>query len=223
MNRLKRVIRKNEKLLRMVSFIYRLFGLNYVKGRRGVKLLLDGAFVKKSFIDCKGYNNKIIIENGCRLKNCKVIIRGNNNILHIKSDCVGNDLSVWLQDEGSSIYIGNNTWFTGNCHLACIEGKKISIGEKCLLSSEVTFRTGDSHSIVNENNQRINPSADIVVGSHVWIGNKVIILKGSVIGDDSIIGTGTIVTGKKYRTNSLLVGIPAKIIKSDVNWKSENI
>ena len=92
-----------------------------------------------------------------------------------------------------------------------------------MLTREVTFKTGVSPSIVNENDQRINPSADIIVGTHVWIGNRAIILKGSVIGDNSIIGTGTIITGKKYGTNSLIAGIPSKIIKSDVNWKSENI
>lgn len=223
MNRIKRIIRNNHKVLRIVSYIYRLFGLNYVKGRKSVKISLDGAFVKKCFIDCKGYNNKIIIENGCRLRNCKIIIRGNNNILHIKNDCVGNHLNVWLQDEGSSIYIGNNTWFNSNCHLACIEGKKISIGKECLFSNDVTFRTGDSHSIINEQNKRINPSSDISVGSHVWAGNKVTILKGSIVGDDSIIGTGAIVTGKMYKSNSLLVGIPAKVVKSNVNWDSKNI
>lgn len=69
--------------------------------------------------------------------------------------------------------------------------------------------------------KRINPSKDVNIGDHVWIGNKTIILKGSEIADDSIVGSGAVVSGKYTDNNVVIAGNPAKIIKRDITWKYE--
>lgn len=122
-----------------------------------------------------------------------------------------------------AIEIGNHTHITGSTHIACIEGKTVSIGEKCLFAQDITLRIGDSHSILNEQGLRTNPSDDIEIKSHVWVGHKVTILKGSVIGEDCVIGTSSVVTGKVYQKGSMLVGIPAKVIKEKISWCPETI
>ena len=220
---IKKLIRNNEYLLIIASYIYQILLFYSIRGRRSVKFTAKGAFIKNITINCKGNNNKVVFEKGCRLSNCSITILGNNTKLHIKEDCVINGLDIWLQDDESSILIGKNTWISKNCHLACIEGTKIVIGERCLFSSDITFRTGDSHSILNAENIRINKSKDIIIGSKVWIGNKVILLKGSMIGNDCVVGTGSVVSGKVFENNTLIAGVPAKIIKTDIHWDSENI
>lgn len=50
------------------------------------------------------------------------------------------------------------------------------------------------------------------IGNHVWLGVQVFVLKGVVIGDNSIIGTGSIVT-YDIPANSIAIGIPAKVKK----------
>lgn len=104
-----------------------------------------------------------------------------------------------------------------------LKEKKLYIGEDCMLSSEVIISTGDSHSIINEEGMRINSSKDVVIGSHVWIGNRVSINKGVVIAANSVIGNGSIVTKVAMAENCVLAGNPAKIVKTNVNWKRERL
>lgn len=100
----------------------------------------------------------------------------------------------------------------GKTHLAGIEGTSIIIGTYCLFSSDIIFRTSDSHSILNKAGERINYSKSIEINDHVWFGNK------TTINKDSIVATGAIVTRQFNESNVILVGIPAAIIKKEVNW-----
>jgi acetyltransferase-like isoleucine patch superfamily enzyme len=54
--------------------------------------------------------------------------------------------------------------------------------------------------------------APIIIGNNVWIGSNSTILPGVVIGDNSIIGAGSVVT-KNVPSNVIVAGVPAKVIK----------
>jgi acetyltransferase-like isoleucine patch superfamily enzyme len=69
--------------------------------------------------------------------------------------------------------------------------------------------------------QRINPPQSIYIGYHTWICESVRVLKGAYIGHDSVVGMGSIVTNKKFEPNSLITGIPAKVVKTNINWRPE--
>ena len=73
------------------------------------------------------------------------------------------------------------------------------------------------------NGKRTNPSKDINIAQHVWIGSKVTITKGAAVAKDSIIGTGSIVTKVFDQPNVVIAGIPAKIVKENVSWINERI
>jgi acetyltransferase-like isoleucine patch superfamily enzyme len=105
--------------------------------------------------------------------------------------------------------------------LAAIEGTNIIIGEDCLFSSGIVFRTGDSHSVTDLSGNRTNPSKDITIGNHVWIGHRVFVNKGVEIGENNILGTAAVVTKSITEKNCVIAGVPAKVVKTDVNWKSE--
>ncbi len=143
---------------------------------------------------------------------------GNNNELIIENDTNLKDLNVWLEDDGNRIKIGAKTTIHGRTHLACIEGTSISIGNDCMLSSNIYIVTGDSHSILDGQWRRINPSENINIGNHVWIGADNRILKGVQIPDNCIIGAGSLVTKKFIEENAIIAGQPAHIIKNDINW-----
>lgn len=131
-----------------------------------------------------------------------------------------NHLDIWVEDDGNSVEIGANTWVTGETHIAVTEGMAVKIGERCLFSEEIVIRTGDSHSILNEAGQRINKAKDVAIGNHVWVGNRAMLLKGTKLGDDSVVGAGAIVTGE-FEGGVILVGVPAKVVKEKINWDSE--
>lgn len=176
------------------------------------------ALLKQCTVLVKGKNNEIVIEDYTRLIHTSIIIQGNNNKVVIGRKCYLKDAEIYIEDSGGMISIGKDTSICGKTHLACIEGRKIEIGEGCLFSSDIVLRTGDSHSILNLDGKRINPSKDIKIGNHVWIGNRAILLKGSEIGDNSIVATGTVVTKKFEIKNIILGGNPSKIIKENITW-----
>lgn len=86
------------------------------------------------------------------------------------------------------------------------------------------LRTGDSHSILNsETGERINPSEDIKIGNHVWIGQDVKILKGVTVGNDSIVSTGAVLTKNNYPSNCVCGGVGGKVLKTKVNWTYQRL
>ncbi|TDD93374.1 acyltransferase, partial [Flavobacterium cellulosilyticum] len=113
--------------------------------------------------------------------------------------------------------IGNNTRINGadfNVH----NGTKIEIGSGCLFSTNIDVRTTDSHNIFNFDGERINPDKNIHIGEHVWIGRMVSILKGAKIGNGSVIGSMSLVSG--IIPNEVIpAGVPAKTIKENITWK----
>ena len=60
-------------------------------------------------------------------------------------------------------------------------------------------------------------SAPIIIEDEVWIGCNVTVLKGVTIGKGSVVAAGAVVT-KSCPPHSLLAGVPAKIIKQEVQW-----
>ena len=220
MYRIKKYIRKHEKIMRILSFIYRLLGMNVIRGLRGVRIIQRGVFARRMKIYNRGVNNVVEMGLGCRVHNCSIRFFGDNNKLIIKQDCVCKGMDIWVSD-GGVILIGNNTHFVGKIHLACTEGCKIEIGERCLFSDDITFRTGDSHVIIDLSGNRINIPQNIKVDDHTWFGQQVVVLKGASIGKDSIIGTRSLITGKKFPDNVVIAGSPAKVIKDNVMWRPE--
>ncbi len=153
-----------------------------------------------------------------KLNNCTFRFLGNNNQVKIGESCYLKDVEFWIENDSNSIVIGNKVMFTGKTHLACTEGKRIVLGDDCLVSNEVVFRTGDSHAICDFGGRRINQAKDVIIREHVWIGNRAILLKGVTIPSGCVIGTGTIVTNDCFESNSVIAGVPAKEIKKNIMW-----
>jgi acetyltransferase-like isoleucine patch superfamily enzyme len=128
-----------------------------------------------------------------------------------------------MENDDNQIILGDHFTGGGNSELAAIEGTSIVFGQNCLLSANITVRTGDSHSITDMDGKRTNRSRSVMIGEHCWIGNTVLIFKGTTIGANSIVGGGSVVSGKDYPDNSLVAGNPASIVRNGVNWKYERI
>lgn len=115
-----------------------------------------------------------------------------------------------------TLELGEN--FEANNNFNCICYKYISFGKNCLLGWDITIIDSDGHTIY-VNKRPITNTIPINIGNNVWIGAKATILKGSQIQDDSIIGYGTIVSGK-YESNSIIIGNKGKMINKDnLQWK----
>ena len=92
---------------------------------------------------------------------------------------------------------------------------KIEIGKQVFIAENVTIRDSDNHTIMREG---YNMTNEVVIGNHVWIGAGATILKGVHIGDGAIIAAGAIVT-HDVESNTVVAGVPARKIKSNIQWK----
>jgi len=195
--------------------LYIVFGKN-IRGKNNI-IKNKGVFVNVKF-DIKGNNNLIEIGKGTLISDVLIYIRGDRHKLKIGENCKYSGGYIWFEDKDCEIKIEKYTTIEF-AQLAVTEpNKSITIGEDCMLSGEIVFRTGDSHSIIDLNSKkRINYAENINIGNHVWIGSRATILKGANIADNCIIGINSIVT-KSFPENSLIVGSPAKVIKENVTW-----
>lgn len=94
---------------------------------------------------------------------------------------------------GSQILIGNNCRLNG---VYIHSQKKITIGDNCVIASGVNIIDSNGHETrsFNRTKGRDIPN-EIVIGNNVWIGMNVVVLKGSIIGDNTIISVGSVVRG----------------------------
>ncbi len=187
------------------------------------KILNHGHYkINKTIIGQKG---KLIIGKNSILDHVDIRIVGMNNTINIGKNCyIGKNCSIWLEGNNITVTIGNGCNFTHDTQICAQENNScITIGNDCMLSHHINIRTSDSHIIYDTiTGKRLNYSQSVTIGNHVWIAPEVKIMKGCNIGDCSIIGSNAIVT-HSTPANSLVVGIPAKVVKNNVDWKRDKL
>ena len=187
------------------------------KGKQN-RLEVPCALLKNVKIQFLGSGNTVRVGDFSQLENVDIYICGDNNLVEIGAWCHLLGTEFCAEDDGNRISVGSGTKILGKTHLAAIETTSLVIGENCLFSSDVHFRTGDSHAVLDMQGRRINPSKDIILGDHVWVGTKTTFLKGAQVGRDSIVGACALVTGAHPEKNCVLAGVPAKVVKREINW-----
>jgi carbonic anhydrase/acetyltransferase-like protein (isoleucine patch superfamily) len=151
----------------------------------------DGAYVDATSIDGIRMGNNISIQK-------RVII-----------ECTGS-----LSKLGVGLVLGDNVGIGSNSFLGCAGG--ISIGNDTILGNFVSMHS-ENHNYADKTTPiRLQgvQSKGIKIGSNCWIGAKATILDGVRLGDGCIVAAGAVVIEGTYPENSILGGIPAKIIKS---------
>lgn len=140
-------------------------------------------------------------------ENSTIEFKGSASIGH------GTKISVQLN---AKLVIGDNFCITANSSIIC--ANKIEFGDNCLMSWDVLVMDSDLHKILDDNSTVINPPKSVCIGDNVWIGAKVTILKGTVVGSDNVIGANSLVTGIFNETNVVIAGSPARIVKRNIKW-----
>ena len=138
------------------------------------------------------------------------IVFGNN----VKIGAYSNLLSTsHFSKFGKGIKIGNNSAIGDFTHFGAPGG--IEIGNDVIMGSYISFHSenhnfSDTSKLIRE--QGTN-SIGIKLGNNIWVGAKVTFLDGCIVGDNSVVAAGAVVTGV-YPNNSVIGGVPAKIIKN---------
>lgn len=140
--------------------------------------------------------------------------------------------SLYVANQGH-LKVGSFTCYSG-CRITVNEGasleiksgylmheavincfKRIKIGEGCAIAERVVIRDSNSHKICSEDFIEDRP---VIIGNHVWIGMGAMILPGATIGDGAVIAGGAVVSGN-VPANSMVGGVPARVLKENVKWK----
>ncbi len=171
-----------------------------------------------------GSNSTVEIYEPFLFNNCQFII-GNNSRIRIKDSKYNINNMYMIVGNSALVEIGKDFSCIG-CNIENHDesGLKVSIGDDCMFSYDIKIRTSDAHTIYNADTGELlnKPKAGVNIGNHVWVGSNVLILKDVSVPDNTIIGAGAIVTKSFDTKNIVLAGIPANIIKSNVNWSRKN-
>jgi len=128
---------------------------------------------------------------------------------------------------GRFVWIGDGTKI--RCHEGVVEiGAKTVLGQECTISAYQRVRIGEQcviadrsmfidfdHGVVEVERpirQQGIYKRDVEIGSNVWVGYGACILRGVRVGDNSIVGTNSVVT-KDVPANAVVAGIPARVIR----------
>lgn len=130
------------------------------------------------------------------------------SILHMgKKGCI---ISPFYCDYGSNIHIGDN--FFANTNLVILDGAKVTIGDNVFIAPHVGIYTAGHPLDKEQRNAGLEYTYPITIGNNVWIGGHVCILPGVSIGDNSVIGAGSVVT-KDIPSGVLAYGNPCRVIR----------
>ncbi|MFT2092646.1 sugar O-acetyltransferase [Paraglaciecola sp. 2405UD69-4] len=139
--------------------------------------------------------------------------KGSRNLI---KELFGSYEGAWIEpsfycDYGYNIKAGKN--FYANHGLIILDAGPVEIGDDVMIGPSVLISTS-THPLDPEKRKKgIEIARPITIGNNVWIGMGAKILEGVVIGDNAVIAAGAVVN-KDVVANSLVAGVPAKVIKN---------
>lgn len=117
-----------------------------------------------------------------------------------------NMVEIWCARD-ARLSIGKNVFLNQGVRIAC--SREISIGDNTLIGDETVILDNDFHGVATS----AAKIAPVRIESDVWLGTRVIVLRGVTIGRGSVVGAGAVVT-RSIPPYSFAAGVPAQVIKS---------
>ena len=135
--------------------------------------------------------------------------------------------------KGSTIRFGRFAWIGDGTKIRCHEGevaigpktvlgqectisayRRISIGEQCVIADRAMFIDFDHGIVEVERPIRLQGiyMREVEVGSNVWVGYGACVLRGARVGDNSVLGTSSVIT-KHVPANAVVAGAPARLLR----------
>jgi acetyltransferase-like isoleucine patch superfamily enzyme len=108
---------------------------------------------------------------------------------------------------GGRLKFGNNVFLNQGVRIACT--REISIGDNALVGDETVILDNDYHGVANA----AAKAAPVRIEPDVWLGTRVIVLRGVTIGRGSVVGAGAVVT-RSLPPFVFAAGVPAEVIRN---------
>lgn len=139
------------------------------------------------------------------------VMRKNSTLVVQGSFSVYSNADVSIND-GATLELGSG-FINHGARIHCFNN--IKIGDHVYIGDDVAIRDSDGHEIVGSGKPMSLP---IIIENQVWIGARATIVKGVKIGEGSVVAAGAVVT-KDVPPHCMVAGVPAKVIKENVNWR----
>jgi len=202
-----------------------LFCISLVRIEQIIRGLFLKPFLQRSagllFVGCR-----VKVRHGYQLSTGKNLILEDNvsiNALSANGIQIGDHVSIArdsilfctgvIAQKGTGIIIGNRTGISARAYLAGQGG--ITIGDNVIMGPNVQIFS-ENHVFANTTltiKEQGVSKAPVTIGNNCWLGAGTIILAGVVLGDGCVVAAGSVVN-KSFPANSLIAGVPAKIIKT---------
>lgn len=124
--------------------------------------------------------------------------------------------NVWIEPDfhcefGKNILIEDNVYINFGCVI--LDCAKVTIGKNTMLGPNIGLYAVNHSLDANERIQGGCQGKAIHIGENVWLGGDVKVVAGVTIGDNSVIGTGSVVT-KDIPSNVVAVGNPCRVLRT---------
>ena len=177
--------------------------------------MLNGEFYSAG-LDLRLFSERQHCKNLChRFNNTSPIFMRMRNILLKKIlGKIGKSFLIeqpFMCDYGYNIEIGEN--FCSNHNLLILDSAKVTIGDNVLIGPNCSFYTSTHPINYKEREHGTELAKPITIGNNVWLGGNVIVLADVTIGENSVIGAGSVVS-KDIPPNTVAVGNPCRVIKT---------
>ena len=179
----------------LITSFFSTFYMRLLCSVKGIDLKGKILFFGKSYF-YRTRNSQIVIGKNAVLRSDKY-----SNLIGINHPCIFS-----THNSGSSIIIGDNCGFSGTVISAFIS---IKIGSNVKCGANTVITDSDWHS----EDLRSTEPKPIEIKDNVWLGLNTIVLKGVIIGQNSIVGANSLVTSN-IPPNVIAAGNPCKIIKN---------
>jgi len=128
----------------------------------------------------------------------------------VRFSSVVSTLEVGVGRNGT-LEIGDRVLINHGCSLAATQ--LVRIGDRCNIGSQVILMDSSFHDIDPARRDEQPVPAPVILESNVWLAARVIVLPGVTVGENSVVGAGSVVT-RDVPPNVLAAGMPAKVIRS---------
>lgn len=133
----------------------------------------------------------------------------------VVKELLGQSEGAWINppfycDYGFNIEVGSNFFANYNCTM--LDVAKITIGKNCFMAPNVSIYTAGHPIHPDVRNAMLEYGIPVTIGDNVWIGGNVVICPGVNIGDNCVIGAGSVVT-KDIPAWTVAAGNPCRVIR----------
>lgn len=171
-------------------------------------------------IDCKVVSRGMVKINIWNTSSCasgggtEIVLQTNGKIIFEGSARIGIGCRINVNN-GGVLRIGPNFIMNNQNNIGCFNS--IYIAEDVIVGHQNQIFDTNFHHIMETNTKRVlRSNNEIVIGRKTWIGNRVTILQGSIIPPNSILASNTLISKPFSESNTIIGGIPGKVIKSNV-------